>query len=87
MPFGCVAFEALPDGQPEAIVRRLCLQCLSAVWPLRPMDCGMITINSHLMSPMPFGCVAFEAPKPRSSQRKPPRSQSPMPFGCVAFEA
>ncbi len=37
-------------------------------------------------SPMPFGCVAFEAVMPQSEVFDAVAA-SPMPFGCVAFEA
>ncbi len=40
------------------------LQCLSAVWPLRPRYYPTETPQQLDVSPMPFGCVAFEATRP-----------------------
>ncbi len=37
-------------------------------------------------SPMPFGCVAFEAMGTKGATLNK-KLKSPMPFGCVAFEA
>ncbi len=61
MPFGCVAFEA---GTGRADRHRDAsggLQCLSAVWPLRPLHLRAGCTLHVQLSPMPFGCVAFEA--------------------------
>ncbi len=86
MPFGCVAFEASCDfaGTADAVGKQL--QCLSAVWPLRPRAKDLPSRKHEREAPMPFGCVAFEAPSLTLRKAKKKR-QAPMPFGCVAFEA
>ncbi len=69
MPFGCVAFEATSKGEKIGYLTGVRLQCLSAVWPLRPLALAAGIELPPELSPMPFGCVAFEAQIP-SSQRQ-----------------
>ncbi len=85
MPFGSVAFEAW-FRLSRIVLKRPGLQCLSAVWPLRPSH----RRRKHPLRARSLQCLSAVWPlRPLAIDGTlySPYSASPMPFGCVAFEA
>ncbi len=87
MPFGCVGFDASWTNCATRCSGATCLQCLSAVWALMPPTRLHRRRNPGSLSPMPFGCVGFDANVRSRMKSKTLDRLSPMPFGCVGFDA